>query len=312
MIYLAILGLGTVGSGVHEVLKEKERTVAVQVKAILDIKDFPNHEDQTLFVDHFDHILADKEIQIVVETMGGLHPAYEYTKRALEAGKYVITSNKELVSECGNELTKIAECHGVNYLYEASVGGGIPIVRPLNQSLAGEKISEIFGILNGTTNYILTQMKRNGETFEKALADAQTKGYAELDPTNDIEGYDTKRKIKILAQLAFGKDVPLDEIQTTGIADISLADIYQAEAAGCALKLIGHAKQLANGEVTCTVKPQAIPKENPLYGIEDVFNGVHVLAEPIGEVMFYGRGAGKFPTASAILADILEVVREVS
>lgn len=314
MINLAILGLGTVGGGVYEVINTsgKGDLNKIKVKAILDIKDFPEYEDQSLFVDHFNQILTDEEIQIVVETIGGIHPAYAYSKQALEAGKYVITSNKELVSEHGNELTTIAQQHGVKYLYEASVGGGIPIIRPLNHSLAGEKISEIFGILNGTTNYILTQMGKNGETFEQALLDAQAKGYAELDPTNDIEGYDTKRKIKILAQLAFGKDIPLADIKTTGITQISLADIRQAEASGCALKLIGHAKQLENGEITCTVAPKAIPKSNPLYSVEDVFNGVCILAEPIGEVMFYGRGAGRFPTASAILSDIIEIVREVS
>lgn len=312
MVSIAILGFGVVGSGVYEVVKQRSHAMDVRVKAILDIKDFPEHEEKSLFVSGFDDILADNDIRIVVESIGGLNPTYEYSKKALQAGKYVITSNKELVAEHGLELTRIAHAHGVKYLFEASVGGGIPIIRPLNQCLAGEKISEIFGILNGTTNYILTEMGKNGESFERALTDAQAKGYAELDPTNDIEGHDTKRKIKILAQLAFGQEIPLNDIATTGITQITLDDIQAAHKAECALKLIGHAKQLDDGRVECTVKPMAIPKENPLYGIEGVFNGIMIKAEPIGEVMFYGRGAGKFPTASAVFADILEVIKEVS
>jgi len=312
MVNLAILGFGTVGSGVYEVVKSKGKASGITVKAALDIKDFSHHEAKDLFVDHFEEILTDDSIQVLVETIGGLDPAYEYTKKALESGKYVITSNKELVAEHGISLSEVAFANEVKYLYEASVGGGIPIIRPLKECLIGEEISEIFGILNGTTNYILTEMGKNGESFEKALADAQAKGYAELDPTDDIEGYDTKRKIKILAQLAFGKEIALADIATTGISQISLQELREAEANGCALKLVGHAKQLTNGEIQCSVKPMAIPKGNPLYGIDDVFNGVMVKSFPVGEVMFYGRGAGKFPTASAVLSDILEIAKEVS
>jgi len=312
MINLAILGFGVVGSGVYEVVKTNSFKDNIKVKAILDIKDFSNHEQNFLFVESFDEILQDQSINVVIETIGGLNPAYQYTKKALQNGKHVITSNKELVAEHGYELTELATDNNVKYLYEASVGGGIPIIRPLNQCLKGETISEIFGILNGTTNYILTEMKNYGASFEKALSDAQEKGYAELDPTDDIEGYDTKRKIKILAQLAFGIEIPLSEISTTGISEIKIEDIKAAQEKGCALKLIGHAKKLKNGKVECTVKPMAIPVGDPLYAVEDVFNGVRVLSEPVGEVMFYGRGAGKFPTASAVLADILEVAREVS
>jgi len=311
MVKVAILGYGVVGSGVYEVIRRAEKS-EIEVVAILDVKPFPEHENQALFKKSFDEILYDDSINVVVECIGGLHPAYDYSKQALKYGKNVITSNKEVVAEYGNKLSTLAKNQGVKYLYEASVGGGIPIIRPLNQCLAGEKISEIYGILNGTTNYILTSMEKNSVSFDEALKEAQEKGYAEQDPTNDIEGYDTKRKIKILAQLAFGEDIPMSEISTQGITNIDINDIKQAQEAGCALKLIGYAKRLTDGRVECHVRPMAIPKSNPLYGVEDVFNGVRVVAEPIGEVMFYGRGAGKFPTASAVLSDILEVAREVS
>ena len=309
MIGIAIVGYGVVGSGVYEVVKQKK---GIEVKALLDIKDFPHHEEKHLFVDSFDKILANKDIKIVVESIGGLNPAYDYSKKALEAGKYVITSNKELVAAHGKELIGLAHAKGVKYFYEASVGGGIPIIRPLNQCLSGEDVSEICGIFNGTTNYILTEMGKGGKTFENALADAQAKGYAELDPTDDIEGFDTRRKVKILTQLVFGQDIPLKDIPATGITKISLEDIRKAEADGCALKLIGYAKKLECGRIECAVKPTAVPKSSPLYGVEGVFNGIMVKSHPVGEVMFYGRGAGKFPTASAVLADILEAAGAVS
>ena len=298
---IAILGFGTVGSGVYEVAGKN----GINVKKILDIKDFKGD----LFVKNYDDILHDSEIGIIVESIGGLNPAYQYTKSALLNGKSVVSSNKELVAVHGAELLKIASENNVHYMFEASVGSGIPIIRPLQQCLAANKVIEIYGILNGTSNYILTKMAKQGENFSSALADAQAKGYAESDPSADVEGHDTRRKIAILAALAFGKTVSCDNIPTKGISHLTYDDIRNAEDLGCAIKLIGHAKEV-NGEVQCKVEPILIPFDNLLARVDDVFNAIMVQGDVVGELMFYGHGAGKMSSASAIIADILDIARK--
>ena len=318
MANIAILGFGTVGSGVYEVAVnnkesiEKKSGVSVNVRAILDVRDFGDHPAKDLFVKDFGVIAGDSEIGVVVETIGGLDPAYQYSKAALESGKHVVTSNKELVSsKYGKELLEIAAANKVNYLFEASVGGGIPIIRPLQQCLVANQVTEICGILNGTTNYILTKMVTEGQSFEQALADASAKGYAESDPTADVEGHDACRKIAILASLAFGTDVSCDDIPTKGITDVTVEDIKKAEASGGVLKLIGQARQV-DGKVQCKVEPTFIPKESPLANVNDVFNAILVRGDNVGEVMFYGPGAGKLPTASAVMADVVDLVKGCS
>ena len=301
---IAILGFGVVGSGVYEVAMQCNK--GINVKSILDIRDFNGHPAGELFVDNYDEILNDSSIDTVVETIGGIDPAYQYTKAALEHGKNVVSSNKELVATHGAKLQEIASQNGVCYLFEASVGGGVPIIRPLQQCLAANQITEIYGILNGTTNYILTKMFKEGERFDDALAEAQEKGYAEQNPSADVDGHDTCRKIAILSSLAFGKNISCDAIPTKGITTITEDDIFMAEASDCVIKLIGHAK-LVDGEVQCKVEPMPIPKSSPLANVDGVFNGIMVHGEPVGEVMFYGRGAGKLPTASAVLADVIDI-----
>ena len=303
---IAILGFGVVGSGVYEVAMKCNK--GINVKSILDIRDFSGHPAGKLFAGSYDEILNDPEIGIVVESMGGLNRAYQYTKAALERGKSVVTSNKELVAAHGAELTQIAAENKAYYMFEASVGGGIPIIRPLQQCLAANEFTEIFGILNGTTNYILTKMSAEGKRFEDALAEAQQKGYAELNPSADVEGHDTCRKIAILSWLAFGKIIPCDTIPTKGITSVTVDDIRMAEASGSVLKLIGYAK-IADGKVQCKVEPMPVPKDSPLANVNDVFNGIVIRGQPIGEVMFYGPGAGKLPTASAVMADIIDIAK---
>ena len=305
---IAILGFGIVGSGVYEVALQCNK--GINVKSILDIRDFSGHPAGELFVDNYDQILSDTSISTVVETIGGLTPAYQYTKAGLENGKNVVTSNKELVAMHGAELSEIAAKNGVCYLFEASVGGGVPIIRPLQQCLAANQITEIYGILNGTTNYILTKMFKDGGLFDDALAEAQEKGYAEQNPSADVEGHDTCRKIAILSSLAFGKNISCDSIPTKGITSITKDDIHMADASGHVIKLIGHAK-IVDGEVRCKVEPMPIPKSSPLANVDGVFNGIMIHGEPVGDVMFYGRGAGKLPTASAILADVLDIAGRI-
>ena len=304
---IAILGFGIVGSGVYEVAMRIKK--GINVKSILDIKDFSHHPARKLFAKSYDDILKDPSINVVVEAMGGLDPAYKYTKAALECGKSVVTSNKEVVAAHGPELLTIAAKNNVSYLFEASVGGGVPIIRPLQQCLAANEITEIYGILNGTTNYILTKMIKEGNSFDDALAEAQEKGYAESNPANDVDGLDTCRKIAILSTLAFGQNITCDKIPTKGIAAITKDDVKAAESSGCVIKLIGHAK-LVDGEVHCKVEPMPIPKNSPLANVDDVFNGIMVHGDPVGDVMFYGRGAGKLPTASAVIADILCIAKQ--
>ncbi len=313
MVNVAILGFGVVGSGAAEVLYnnraiiEKKLGTPVAVKRILDLREFPDSPFGHLVTHDFNEILNDKDIQIVAEMMGGSHPAYDFTKACLEAGKSVVTSNKEVVARFGAELLALAEKNGVRYLFEASVGGGIPIIRPMVNDLASNEIISVNGILNGTTNYILTQMLENGTAYEDALKDAQKKGYAEANPAADVEGLDAARKIVILAALAFGTLLSPDKIHCEGITKITAEDAETAKALGCSVKLIGHT-ELVDGKVLAMVSPRMIPAANPLSGVSDVFNGILVDANMLGEAMFYGKGAGKLPTASAVVADIIDIV----
>ena len=314
-VNVAILGFGTVGSGVAEVLTrnhthidEKVHT-PIRLKYILDVRDFPDSPFGDKIVHDFSVIENDPEVNIVVETIGGAKIAREFTERALKAGKSVVTSNKELVATCGYDLLSLAKEHGVSYLFEASVGGGIPIIRPLSRCLAANEIEEICGILNGTTNYILTRMIRAGLSFEAALKEAQQNGYAEQDPTADIEGHDACRKICILASLAFGRHVYPRQVPTEGITGVTLADVAYADACGKKIKLLGRAIHREDGKVCDYVAPHLVDGEDPLAGVEDVFNAIAVKGNAIGDVMFYGRGAGKLPTASAVVADVIDAAR---
>jgi len=316
MINVAILGFGTVGSGVAEVLTTNggviERRVGqkVNLKYILDVRDFSGSPYQNCFVKDFSIIENDPEVDIVVETIGGATVALEFTTRALKAGKSVVSSNKELVATHGYDLLRLAKEKGVSYLFEASVGGGIPILRPLTTCLAANQLNEVTGILNGTTNYILTRMIKAGLTFEQALKEAQDNGYAEKDPTADVEGHDACRKICILAALAFGEHVYPDQVPTQGIRGVSLADVAYADSCGYKIKLLGRARRQEDGRVCAFVAPHLVPGGNPLAGVEDVFNAIAVNGNAIGDAMFYGRGAGKLPTASAVVADVVDIAKD--
>ena len=315
MVNVAILGFGVVGSGVAEVLAtngphiDQKVDDLIRLKYILDVRDFPDSPFADKVVHDFSVIENDPEVSIVVETIGGAKAALDFTRRALRAGKSVVTSNKELVAEHGCELLKLAAEQGVSYLFEASVGGGIPILRPLNQCLAANEIEEITGILNGTTNYILTRMIRGGLSFDAALKEAQANGYAEQDPTADIEGHDACRKICILASLAFGRHIYPRQVPAEGITGVTLSDVAWAESCGKKLKLLGRAIRQADGRVCAYVSPHLVDVENPLAGVEDVFNAIAVKGNAIGDVMFYGRGAGKLPTASAVVADVIDAAK---
>ncbi len=313
MIQIAIMGLGTVGTGVAKVVAENARQIErklgepLQVKTIL-VRHFKDGPYRQLMTDDFTRIEEDDAIRVVVETIGGVEAAYEYTKRALNAGKHVVTANKQLVAEKGCELLALAKKRGVNYLFEASVGGGIPVLHPLTQCMAANRIDEVYGILNGTTNYILTRMVRAGATFADALREAQEKGYAEADPTADVEGIDAGRKICILADLAFGRQVDPAAVPMEGISQLSLDDVRIAQRAGYRIKLLGRALRLGSGR-TAYVAPHLVPEDHPLANVEDVFNAVVVKGNATGEVMFYGRGAGEMPTASACVADVMEALQ---
>lgn len=316
MIQVAVMGYGTVGSGVVEVIEKNKEEInkksneALNIKYILDLRDFPGDPYEDKIVHDVEVILNDPEVQIICETMGGLKPAYEFTKRALMSGKSVCTSNKELVATHGPELIQIAHEHTCNYLFEASVGGGIPIIRPLNYSLTAEKIDAISGILNGTTNYILTKMEREGVAFEEVLKEAQEKGYAERNPEADIEGYDACRKIAILSSLMCGKNVRYQDIYTEGITKITATDFKYAKAMDCTIKLLGLSKE-EDGEFYAMVSPFLIPKSHPLSMVNDVFNAVCVHGNMLGDSMYYGRGAGKLPTASAVVSDVVDCARHI-
>ena len=316
MIQVAVLGYGTVGSGVVEVIEKNKEEInkksneALNIKYILDLRDFPGDPYEDKIVHDVEVILNDPEVQIICETMGGLKPAYEFTKRALMSGKSVCTSNKELVATHGPELIQIAHEHTCNYLFEASVGGGIPIIRPLNYSLTAEKIDAISGILNGTTNYILTKMEREGAAFEEVLKEAQEKGYAERNPEADIEGYDACRKIAILSSLMCGKNVRYQDIYTEGITKITADDFKYAKVMDCTIKLLGLAKE-ENGGLYAMVSPFLISKNHPLSMVNDVFNSVCVHGNMLCDSMYYGRGAGKLPTASAVVSDVVDCARHI-
>ena len=313
MIYIALLGFGCVGSGTAEVLTENKKLIEsrlgceYKIKYILDLRDFPDSPFGDLVVHDFNKILEDDEVSVVAEMMGGSHPAYDFTKACLEAGKSVVTSNKEVVASFGVELCEIAASHGVRYMFEASVGGGIPIIRPMMTDLASNKINSINGILNGTTNYILTAMRDDGKSFSDALGEAQRLGYAEANPAADVEGKDAARKTVILGAIASGKLVSPEAISTEGITNISLCDVELAQTLGYSIKLIGHAED-RDGKLLAFVSPMAVPESNPLARIDGVFNGILVNANMVGDVMFYGPGAGKLPTASAVVADIVDVI----
>ena len=314
MVSIAVLGYGTVGSGVVEVLKTNRESInkragkEINLKYILDLKDFPGDPIENILVKDYEVIVNDPEIKVVVEVMGGVNPAYQFVKKALQSGKSVCTSNKELVAKHGAELLSIAKQNKINFLFEASVGGGIPIIRPLNQSLTADEIEEITGILNGTTNYMLTRMADEGVSFEEVLKDAQAKGYAEADPTADVEGFDPCRKIAILTSLVCGQQVDYQDIYTEGITKITSEDFAYASQMDCSIKLLASSKAVGSS-YRCMVAPFMLPKSHPLCNVNDVFNGVFVHGNMLGDAMFYGSGAGKLPTASAVVADIVDMVK---
>lgn len=316
MIKIAVLGYGTVGSGVVEVLSTNYEKITqrarqeIEVKYVLDLRDFPEDPVQEKIVHDYSVIAKDPEVSVVVETMGGVNPAYEFVKEALERGKSVCTSNKELVARHGAELLEIAKEKKVNFLFEASVGGGIPIIRPLNQSLTADEIQEITGILNGTTNYILTKMAREGVSFSKALKEAQEKGYAERNPEADVEGFDACRKIAILTSLAYGMQVDYEDIYTEGISNITDVDISYAREMGASIKLLGTGRKVGQ-KVYAMISPMLLNSDNPLFSVNDVFNAIFVRGNLLGDVMFYGAGAGKYPTASAVVSDVVDAVKHL-
>ncbi len=315
MVSVAVLGYGTVGSGVVEVIEKNKDMVnkksgqELEVKYILDLKDFPGDAYEHKVIHDFNQILNDDEVSIVCETMGGVGVAYQFTKALLEKGKSVCTSNKELVAKHGPELLRIARTNSCNYLFEASVGGGIPIIRPLNYSLTAERIEAITGILNGTTNYILSKMEREGADFDTVLKEAQEKGYAERNPEADVEGHDACRKIAILSSLMMGMNVDSEKIYTEGITGVTADDFIYANAAGKSIKLLAKSEALGESEVLAMVAPFMLDKSHPLAMVNDVFNAVFVTGNMLGDSMYYGRGAGKLPTASAVVSDVVDCAR---
>ena len=317
MINIAILGFGVVGSGVAEVISRNSKELAerldgeeLNIKHILDLREFPDHPLGDRVTSDFDKILEDEDVFLVVETMGGSHPAYEFSKQALLAGKSVVTSNKEVVANFGAELLDIARQNNIGYLFEASVGGGIPIIRPMWQCLAANKINSVAGILNGTCNYILTKMEKEKTDFATALAQAQELGYAERNPAADVEGTDTCRKISILTSLAFGKHVRPEKVLCEGITKITYDDISYARRNGFAIKLLGISKKANDGKVYALTAPHFVPETNSISGVNDVYNGILVEGNVVQDVLFCGRGAGSLPTASAVMADVLDVIRD--
>ncbi len=317
MVSVAIMGHGVVGSGVAEIITTHKNKLfnsvgeEIYIKKILDLREFPESPLADRFTKNFDEIINDREIRIVVEVMGGTNPAYNYVKKCLLAGKSVVTSNKELVAKHGAELLAIAKEQNCNFLFEASVGGGIPIIRPMNQCLVANIVDEIAGILNGTTNFILTKMITDGMNFDDALKLAQDLGFAERNPEADVEGHDACRKICILASLAFGKHVYPEYVHTEGITKITLEDVKFAESYNSVIKLIGRVKHLNDGNLDIIVAPMMIPKSSQLANIDNEFNGIMVRGDCTGDVVFYGKGAGKLPTASAVVADVVDCVKHL-
>lgn len=310
------MGYGTVGSGVVEVIESHESVIRkrtdgemLEVSHILDLRDFPDDSHQALFTKDFNDILNDEEVKVVAETMGGVNPAYDFTMKLIKAGKSVVTSNKELVAQKGLELLCAAKENGVNYLFEASVGGGIPIIRPMDQCLAANNIIGLAGILNGTTNFILTKMIEDGMTFSDALKLAQDNGFAEKDPTADIEGFDACRKVCILASLAFGKHVYPNQVETEGITDISLEDVSYIASVGGVIKLLGQIRYFSEDKISAFVSPAVVFNGSQLASVNGVFNAILVRGDAVGDVCFYGPGAGKLPTASAVVADMVDAAK---
>ena len=315
MIKVAVLGYGNIGSGVVQVLLKNKETIAKKAgdeivpACVLDLRDFPGDVMEDKVVKDINLITQNQEISIVVETMGGTKPAYAFVKACLEAGKHVATSNKELVAAHGPELLEIAKAHHVSFLFEASVGGGIPIIRPLVSSITSDAVTEITGILNGTTNYMLTKMSEDGLDYDAVLEDAQERGYAERNPAADVEGHDARRKIAILSSLAFGKYVDYEDVYTEGITKITSADFAYAKVLGSRIKLFGTSKKKDDGSISTMVCPVMITNEHPLFAVNDVMNAILVRGESMGDLMFYGAGAGKLPTASAVVAGVVNAAR---
>ena len=317
MVNIAVLGYGTVGSGVVEVIDTNGAGInqrigeKLQVKYVLDLKDFPGDPVQEKIVHDFETIIQDEEINIVVEVMGGIEPAYTFVKRSLLAGKSVATSNKALVAKHGAELLSIAKDKNINFLFEASVGGGIPIIRPLNSSLTADEIEEITGILNGTTNYMLTKMFYEGADYDTVLKEAQANGYAERNPEADVEGYDACRKIAILSSLISGNQVDFEDIYCEGITKITTEDMKYAKAMGTTIKLLASSKR-DGSRLHAIVAPCMLYPEHPLYNVNGVFNAIFVHGNVLGDAMFYGSGAGKLPTASAVVADVVDAAKHLN
>lgn len=317
MINVAVLGYGTVGSGVVEVINTNHESInkragqEINVKYVLDLRDFPGDPVEKILVHDYEQIVNDSEVDIVVEVMGGVEPAYTFVKKALLAGKNVCTSNKALVADKGRELMDIAREKSINFLFEASCGGGIPIIRVINSSLTGDEIDEVTGILNGTTNYMLYKMSTEGCEFDTVLKEAQQKGYAEADPTADVEGYDACRKIAILSSLAYSEYFDYKDIYTEGITKITPEDMEYAAKLGRTIKLLGTSRRNADGTCYAMVAPFLIGRDSPLYSVNDVFNAVFVHGNMLGDAMFYGSGAGKLPTASAVVGDIVDAAKHL-
>ena len=317
MINVAVLGYGTVGSGVVEVINTNHESInkragqEINVKYVLDLRDFPGDPVEKILVHDYEQIVNDPEVDIVVEVMGGVEPAYTFVKKALLAGKNVCTSNKALVADKGRELMDIAREKSINFLFEASCGGGIPIIRVINSSLTGDEIDEVTGILNGTTNYMLYKMSTEGCEFDTVLKEAQQKGYAEADPTADVEGYDACRKIAILSSLAYSEYFDYKDIYTEGITKITPEDMEYAAKLGRTIKLLGTSRRNADGTCYAMVAPFLIGRDSPLYSVNDVFNAVFVHGNMLGDAMFYGSGAGKLPTASAVVGDIVDAAKHL-
>lgn len=318
MVNIAVLGYGTVGSGVVEVIRTNQGRInqrigdELNVKYVLDLRDFPGDPIQEKLVHDFDVIVNDPDVQIVVEVMGGIEPAYTFVKRSLQAGKSVATSNKALVAKHGAELLSIARDKNINFLFEASVGGGIPIIRPLNSSLTADEIEEITGILNGTTNYMLSKMFYEGADYAEVLKEAQDKGYAERNPEADVEGYDACRKIAILSSLISGQQVDFEDIYCEGITRITVEDMKYAKAMGTTIKLLASSRRYAGNRLHAIVAPCMLYPEHPLYNVNDVFNAIFVHGNVLGDAMFYGSGAGKLPTASAVVADVVDEAKHLN
>ena len=318
MVKIAVIGFGNIGGGLVELVETNKESIKkdlgteLEIKYIVDIRDFTGHPLEHKIVKDFNIVLNDPEVSIVAEMIGGSHPAFDFSLAALKAGKHVVSSNKEVVANFGEVLLAAAAENNVAYLFEASVGGAIPIIRPMRESLSSDNILAVNGILNGTTNYILTQMLVNGQSFDDALAKARELGYAEANPSADVDGIDACRKICILAALAYGVVYPSDLVYTKGIREISKRDASDAAKLGASIKLIGHAEKTDDGKVLLCVCPRVVPADVPLYSVSDVFNGIMVSGEAVGDLMFYGRGAGRIPTAGAVLADIVEIVKHMS